>query len=437
MRVKGSHIPVLQCHGPRRQARVKLSGIDIYLGDYGTPHAQAAYEQAIGAWLSNGRRWRPAAPGPATVEDLANRFLAFAADYYKKNGRETPSAAQARRAISLLYRAGLAQGRPEEFGPSMLTRFQRWLCAHPTGRFSRRTVNTYAGVVVQMFRWGAAEELLEAATWHALQAVRPLRKGRAPAAGIPAPREARRVKSVPEEVLAQTLSHAPPMLRAMMELQLATGMRPTELVGLRASNLSATLEPGVFAYHVPADFNKVDHRDIERTVYIGPRGMAVLRQWLASNPDGFVFSPRAARKTFDESRRAARKSPRWPSHSSEARAARRKAPARPPALPGDRYSTASYGRAISSACLKAFPHPTLASLREEELTHEQLADLKAWNKSHRWGPNRLRHNAASYITEHEKVEVAQLLLGHRHIETTMRYVQVDDRRAVSAALKHG
>jgi integrase len=413
-------IPKLQCCGPRRVARVKLNGIHVYFGRYGTPEASLAYDRAIEAWIANGRSWPPPAREVETVEQLGDRFAQWARSYYAKAGKLTSSALQIEHALALLYRSGAARtasGEPldaEDFGPRELQQFRAWLCLTPGQPYNRRTINNYTAAVAAMFRWGASESLVVHGRWRDLQAVKGLRRGRSPGPGIPPPREGGRVDPVPDQVLAATLEHAGPMLRAMVQLQLLTGMRPTEVLGLRPRNLVPTVDPRVMAYQVPGDSNKLDHHDIERTVYIGPRGMAILRPWLNRlAPDAFVFSPRASLEIFNAARRQSRRAPgaHWPSHSREARAARKPAPVKPAAPAGDRYSTDSYRRAIARAA--------------------ERAGVEAW------GPGRLRHNAASYITEHEKVEVAQLLLGHRHITTTMRYVQVPDRRAVKAALKHG
>jgi site-specific recombinase XerD len=54
-----------------------------------------------------------------------------------------------------------------------------------------------------------------------------------------------------------------------------------------------------------------------------------------------------------------------------------------------------------------------------------------------WHPNQLRHTAATFIAEHEALDVARVILGHSDVSTTIRYAQVPARRAAAAALKLG
>jgi len=436
-----TRVPVPTCWGPDRRARVRLNGHDVYLGTYGTLEARQRYDEVIALWIDNGRRWPVPQGLMMRVEQLADLYIEWARAYYVKHGRPTTTVHLIIRAMELLYRAGLGQVRAGDFTPVHLKQFQRYLAGHPQQLYARSTINEYARYVRAMFKWAVGEGQLPGYRWEDLAAVSSLRKGRSPGPGLPPPRDDGPVDPVPDQDLAATLPHCGPVIRAMIDLQLLTGMRPSEVVALRGCHLTPTIVEGVVSYRVPADVNKLDHHDIERTVYIGPKGMAILRDWLPDDPDAFVFSPAEARAAFDQARRAARvcDGAHWPSHSPEARRKRKaKLKANPSPLatePGEHYTTNSYRKAIHRACDRAFPHPTLAAL--EDLTPDQAAALERWRSDHRWSPNQLRHNAATYITEHEKVEVAQLILGHTSLATTMRYVKVRDQRAVLAMLKHG
>src|SRR5690606_38494958 len=235
---------------PSGRARVRLNGIDVYLGQWGTDEAAEEYDRVIGLWLDNGRRWPPPVEAVPTVAELADRFLAHAHDYYRKAGKPTTTVHNITTALELLYRSGLGGGDPRLFGPLRLKEFQRWLANDPHQRWARPTINRYTGIVAQMFRWAASEQLIDESIWRALDTVQPLRKGRAvPGGGVP--REGRRVRAVPVETVEATLPHLPPVVAAMVRLQLLTGMRPCEVVTLRPRDLAISADDRVWIYTVP------------------------------------------------------------------------------------------------------------------------------------------------------------------------------------------
>lgn len=407
-----SQVPAMRFYKPRNLARVRLGGRDIYLGPWGSQEARQRYDQVVGLWLAQGRCW-PTEAMASTVHDVASGYAEWARGYYLKAGRVTKTAHSAAQAVQLLVRARLADREVEAFGPKALRQFQAWLAGDTSlngkSQWSRATINEYSRHVVSAFRWAAEEEIPGAsAAWHALKAVKPLRRGRPAAAGQQPPRDGRPREPVPDRDLEAVLAIAPPILAAMIRVQLATAMRPGEITAMQAGDLAPTVVAGVTCYRVRPESNKTDVHDIERKVFIGPRAMEHLRPWLPEDPDQHVFSPKRAEEIRLAGRRASRKSPRWPSHSADARRARR---GQEPIEIGDRYTTDAYRRAIERLCARA--------------------GVTAWT------PHQLRHNAATWICEHESIEVAQLVLGHQDIATTMIYVKVKDRRAMLAALKHG
>ncbi|MCC6156075.1 MAG: tyrosine-type recombinase/integrase [Candidatus Hydrogenedentes bacterium] len=73
--------------------------------------------------------------------------------------------------------------------------------------------------------------------------------------------------------------------------------------------------------------------------------------------------------------------------------------------PGDRYSVASYRRAIGRICVEL--------------------EISAWN------PNQLRHNAGTEIRKLYGLEAAQVILGHRRADVTQVYAEVNRAKAVA------
>jgi integrase len=417
-----ARIPALQVHRATGQARVTLNGRDVYLGPAGSAHAEALYHQEITRWLEEGDDYLAPCERVGSVADLADVYVEHANAYYVKRGEPTKTALTAKRSLELLVRSGLADVEPADFGPKRLKDFQAWLAADPSGHWSRRTINDYTARVVRMFKWAAGEQLVCASVWHALQAVEPLRRGRCPVAGRTL-REPRRVRPVAERAIEAVKAVATPHLAAMIDVQLLSGMRPGELLAMRPRDLSPSGVEGVTRYDVPPEFNKTDHAGQERTVMLGPRGMAILRPWLPGDPAEFVWSPRRLEARRNAQRSLDRQTPRWPSHDP----ARRREGKRRTVL-NDRYSIDSYRRAIERACDRACPPP-------DELTDDSA--IAAWRKAHRWHPHQLRHNASSYIARHEAIEVARLVLGHADIKTTIGYTEAGEDRQIEAALRHG
>src|SRR5262249_48900042 len=95
-------------------------------------------------------------------------------------------------------------------------------------------------------------------------------------------------------------------------------------------------------------------------------------------------------------RRAARKTPLWPSHVRRRERKRKGKAARPP---GKCYGLASYRRAIRRGCEKA--------------------GVPVWH------PHRLRHSRGTEIRKQYGVEAAQAVLGHAELGVTQVYAEMD------------
>jgi len=400
-------LPPLQLTG-RGQARVKLNGVYVYCGRAGTAASHEAYEKAIARWLASGKKWPSTSGATLSTKELCRRFREWTAGYYVKNGRPTPTVARVRLALELLAYADLTGIPAAEFSIADLREFQRYLAADPERRWARSTINSIVRVVIAMFRWAHAENYVPESVARSLATIRHLPKGRSLFGDIKPPREGKKRLPVPEPDLQAALAKCGPAVASMIRLQLASAMRPGEVVAIRAADINPTVVPGVFVY-TPRE-HKTEHHDLPRQIFLGPKAMAELAPWVTADESAPLFSPRASAAAAHAARRAARKTPAWPSHDPEKRRAKR-LPAAQPRNPGDAYSVASYRRAINRACLAAKVPP--------------------------WSPHQLRHNAASYIAQAESLQVAQLILGHQSISTTMLYVHTPDRAPLAAMLKHG
>lgn len=431
-------IPSYRKRKDRNQALVTLTDAvtkrrrDYWLGEYGTPESRERYHRLIAEWEANGRRLPhlQEAEGTAdqgmTVAELIAEYWRWASSYYNKRY------ADPLKVVLRLLRRYFGHTPASAFGPKKL-RMLRETMIHgdptsdpPRKPWSRRTINLAVGRIRHLFKWAASHELVPVSVYQSLCTVEPLRRGRSAA------RETEPVRPVPEELLQATLPHLSRPVRALVELQLLTGARPGELLGLRPCDIEFDEETGIWTYR--PESHKNAFRGKERVIYFGPRAQQILRPFLSDRPtSAYCFSPAEA----DAERRARlheqRKTPLSCGNRPETNV--RDDPKR---KPGDRYTTDSYRRAIEYACEKAFPPPARLARREGEtktawlkrLRPKQKEELAEWRRAHRWHPHQLRHNAATLIRRQFGLEAAQLALGHASALITDAVYAERDREKV-------
>jgi integrase len=407
-------------HKPSGQAKVKDQGRVIYLGKYGSPESWEKYHRFLAERYGRkdlvGQQKIQPETDPLTITELAVRYVRYCEQYYVKNGKVTNQVTMIKLALKVqrqLYGTTFIK----DFGPVNLK-----ACRAEFIRLglSRGECNRRTNLIKQAFRWGAENELAPRGLYHDLCTVQGLRKGRSEA------RETAPVGPVPEAIVERTLEHLSATVAAMVRLQLASAMRPGELVIMRACDLNMS---GPIWEYRPGS-HKGEHREVSQVIMLGPRAQEIIRPFFCLDISGYLFSPRRVVAQQAEERRAGRKSPLWASHA-ELQAKRRAARGRRSLK--DHYNVNAYRRAIARACDKAFPHPELSGTKAKALTPEQRAELEAWRKSHRWHPHQLRHSAATIIRKKFGIEAAQAVLGHSQVDTSELYAEksLDAARAVA------
>ncbi len=179
----------------------------------------------------------------------------------------------------------------------------------------------------------------------------------------------------------------------MIQLQLATGMRPGEVRIMRVGDINMSADPWEYR---PQE-HKTQHHGRDRVIFIGPIGQDIVRPFLKADREKHLFSPAEARAEFDAERRENRVSPMTPSQRARTRLAD------PRKKPGSCYSVTSYARAIKNAC--------------------EVAEIPTWT------PNRLRHNAATNMRKQFDIESVRTILGHATGFTTEIYAELDHEKA--------
>ncbi len=397
-------LPSYRHHKARGCAVVTIDGHDHYLGPYDTPSSKQKYAALIRAWQQ--RQEQPAAEldtrlipnDRPTVNELILVYLKHVDAYYRPNHGENKEAGCVDDALKVLQEAGYGREAADSFRPKDLKKVREAMIAK---KWSRNYVNHQVARVKRMFAHAVEEDLIPGSVYHALLAVKGLRKG------TPGVRETRKVKPVPVAHVKAVLGKAHQILRAMLRFAFYTGARPGEVCALEPCHLDR--KGKVWVYAVPPDANKTEHHDQERKVYIGPRARKVLEPLLEGLQAGeHVFSPARAEAIRQADRRASRKTPLWPSHVKHQADKRKVAPKRPRR---DHYDPASFRRAVKRLCDTA--------------------------KVPRWSPNRLRHNAATRFRNKYGIEVARLLLGHSKLNTTEVYAEPNRNKAVKAISQMG
>lgn len=420
-------IPRLTKHRATGQAVVRLNGKDHYLGKYGSAAAKRKYNQLISEWLAGGRQLPVANDAGPTVNDIILAYWRRCKEYYRNRNGEPTGEAELVRLASRPLKSLYGSTPAREFGPLALKAVRQKLIE---SNLSRGYVNSSVGRLKRMFKWAVENELVPPSIHHGLTAVAGLRQGRSGA------RETEPVKPVPEAVIAAVLPYVGVHVRALIQLQLLTACRPGEAVIMRGCDLETSGRVWVYR----PESHKTEHHGHTREIYIGPQAQAIIKPFLKLETSAYLFSPDESEKSRSAKRRANRVTPLYPSHMQCQEKKRKRSRTR---QPGDRYTVASYRRAIYRACALAFPLPehlaprlkpdgTLETKKEWQarLTHEEKTAVRTWRHNHAWHPHRLRHNAATNLRREYGVELARIILGHATAFTTEIYAEADRLQAM-------
>jgi integrase len=274
-----NHTPRLRRHKPSEQAVVTLNGRDHYLGSWPATKrkppelARQAYDALVAEWLSNGRSIpQRGVQAVGTVNDLILAFWKHAERHYRDpDGRPTSELDGFRHSLRPL-RELYGTTPAIEFSPLKLKALrQKMLDAD----LYRSLINQRIRRIVRMFKWAVSEERVPETVYRALTTVRGPEKGRSEARG------AGPVKPVPVAFVEATLPYLLPPVRAMVELQRLTGMRPGGACLMRACDLDMTGD--VWLYRPLR--HKTAHRGKERIIGLGPKAQETVKPFLSLSSD--------------------------------------------------------------------------------------------------------------------------------------------------------
>ncbi len=391
---------------PKNLAVVRLDGRDVYLGRYGSPESWEKYHRLIAKRLSQVPSSKaspptsPPAPADWTINQLLVAYRKFAQTYYVKDGEPTKELTEmkhAARPLRKLYGSSPAS----EFGPLALKAVR----AHMIDELglSRGVINNRINRIKRIFKWAVSEELVPAAVYQGLRTVDGLRYGRTTA------RETEPVRPVAWDWVEPILTHTSRQVAAMIQVQWLTGMRPCEVVMMRACDIDTSADIWVYEPHD----HKNRWRGHRRLVPLGPQAQKLIKPLLKLSTEAYIFSPRDAERERNAQRRAERRTPMTPSQR------KRKPKRRPKRAKRDRYDVDSYRRAISYAIQQA---------NKERPDDEQIPA---------WFPLQLRHSRATEIRKRFGLEAAQVALGHKRADVTQVYAERNLEEAMRVAREIG
>jgi site-specific recombinase XerD len=407
-------------HKASGQAVVRIGGKDHYLGAHGSPESHAEYARLIAEWRvteSKREEHRQTLPRLVefnlTVSQVIHRYREFAKGYYVRDGKPTKELTEMRyalRPVRILYGATLAR----EFGPLKLKAVRQYMI--DTEDLSRKVVNARVKRIKRFVKWAVSEELVPAGVFHGLATVTGLRRGRTNA------RETPPVKPVPDAWVDLVVPHLSPQVAAMVQLQRLTGMRPCEVVIMRACDID--MSGDVWMYEPYR--HKNEWREQTRLIPLGPKAQEIIKEFLHLGIDRFLFSPRDAEEWRHEQRAENRSPDRktkiFPCElrmREKRKAAAKKRTSKRPKR--DRYDVDSYRRAITYTISKL-------NKQREKAGQEPVA---------RWYPLQLRHSRGTEIRRAYGIEAAQVSLGHTHADVTQVYAERNLELAIQIARKTG
>ncbi len=388
------------------QSVVTINGRDFYLGPHDSPEAIARYAVLIGLYNASGKQL----PDDLTRDDLDAKAAALISfTIAPQDQTKTPKTvrhvtacyrefATTRYADSLKDRLRITKlcneldqhegdTEADKFGPLALQR-QRERFVEAGN--SRNYCNRQANLIVRMFRHAVSQELVSADTWQRLKSVEPLRFGQTKA------KESDPIKPVPIEDVRATAKYLTPVLRAMLRVQVATGMRPSEVCKLRPCDIDRSQD--VWMYRPQK--HKTAYRGKRKAVPILNEAREAIIEYLNRPMESHCFSAAESFAWRSTQKRMNRKTKVQPSQRN-----RRKAD--PAKTPGDHYTSDSYRRAIEIAAKAAGVEP--------------------------WHPYQIRHLTATAVRDALGVEHVAAILGHSQIQMAEHYSKLAEGKAIEAA----
>lgn len=329
-----------------------------------------------------------------TVTHLAARYLRHASRTYRKDGKPTSHVLAAKYAMRDMHKK-LGRRNTSSVEPKDIAELRDAMIwgkdkiGLPKAR-AMKTVNSRFRIIKDAFAWGAEKGIVPAHVASGVMLVRRLKRDRSSAINP------KKINSVSDEMIEQTLPFLPPVVRDMVKFLNVTGVRPEEVCSIRGRELETT---GAIWLYRPR--HKLEHLEGQAEVVrcLGPQAQAILKPYLRRDLNAFLFSPVEAQSQRLEARKQARKTPRYGKARTYTGA--------PSQRVGKCYETATLRRAIHFAC--------------------KQAGIEKWN------PNQLRHAVATRLKKKYGSVKGMTYTGHKQLSTFEIYADEDRETAMLIA----
>ncbi|MCM2370372.1 tyrosine-type recombinase/integrase [Aporhodopirellula aestuarii] len=377
------------------QAVVTFNGTNFYLGPHNSPESKAKYRRLVAEYVASDFQTPDAGPRQAEVPILVADVTAEARDWI--NSKYANCQSHRARFLNLCNTLDDEYGdtTANEFGPRKLSEIRDLFVASGN---SRRYVNSQIRSIVRIFRYALSRELIDANVIVRLDSLESLRYGQTSA------KEPKPVTPVNLADVRATAEHLSPVLKVMIRVQVATGMRPGEMCRIRPADIE--VRPGDVWVYCPAN-HKTARLGKKKAVPIVGDAREALEPFMNRDPDKYCFSPKESTAWYRQQRTLKRKTPANCGDRVGHKRGKTLKGASAKRTPGDFYDKDSYRHAIQRAAEKAgVPH---------------------------WFPYQLRHTAGTAVREALGVEAAQALLGHSRAAMTEHYAKVSESKAIEAA----
>ncbi|MCM2369660.1 tyrosine-type recombinase/integrase [Aporhodopirellula aestuarii] len=374
------------------QGIVSLCGKTYYLGPYNTPESMAKYYALIQKYNENGLTM-PDDDGddqrltdmPVTVRCVTAEFRQHIEVKYAKS----PGHKKRYQSLCGILEEEYGDEPASDFGPRKLAAVRELFVASGN---CRNYANEQTRSVCAIFRHAVSRELIGVDSLARLKTLEPLKRGQTSA------KESKPRGPADIDAVRETAKHLSPTVRAMVIVQVATGMRPSEVCMMRPMDIDKTGTEWIYR----PEHHKTAHHGVVKAVPIVGDARMALKAFINRAPDQYLFSPAESAEWYREQRWLARKTP--PNHGNRKGINVKSNPKR---SPGKHYTKDSYRKAITQAAKKA------------KVAH--------------WTPYSLRYTAAATISEALGLEAAQAMLGHTKAAMTSHYAGRSELRAIEAA----
>jgi integrase len=330
---------------------------------------------------------------PQTVAELCEWYEAWADEYYRKpNGKPTGYASTVRATLER-WRKICGSYHPDQTTSDMLSYYQ-WAMAE-AGR-DRRTINKEGRLIKLMYRCAAEYRMVSASTWHELQSVQSLKRGRSNAA------EPNAIKPVAWETIQATLPHMSRILQQMVLTHWWCGARNGELVIMRPGDIDMSGDVWLYRPYT----HKTEHHGHDRVIPLGPEAQRAIGPLIHRPDDYYIFRPCEVELEHRWKAMMQRETPMSCGNKTKGGLKMGRA------NPNDHYRKSSYIQAVKRAC--------------------EAAGIKP-----HWTPNQIRHAAATRLRQEMGIEAARIVLGHQSASTTEIYAESNEEAAIQAMQRHG